>query len=404
VVTTGRGRFGNRRPDPWFVRLLAVSLLVHTSVGLARPMVSYRVLELGVSASYLGVVSAVFALVPLVVGITIGRWVDQYGPRRFQIVGAVMLAVSGLGLGLLDGLAGIMAMFALCGLAHMLMMVATQTTVANESGDDTIDHWFGYYTFVASIGQLLGPMLGGLVAGGVGAAGGTRWALLVGGAIAVLCVPFAVTIPSDVGRPRRDEGDADDADDAKPVAAVRSVLSTPGLTGSLLVSFIVIATVDILTVYLPALGEERGWSVGAVSALLVARAAASTVSRIGIGWLVARVGRIRLLFSSVLVAGLAVVALPLAGSLAAAMVAMVVAGLTLGLCQPLTMAWVATETTPRTRGRALSVRISANRLGQVTVPAAAGLVAGFAGTAGVLGVVGSAVLATGVVVRRAASR
>jgi MFS family permease len=404
-MTTGRGRSGRRRFDPWFVRLLAVGLLVHTSVGLARPMVSYRVLELGVSASYLGVVSAMFALVPLVVGITIGRWVDEYGPRRFQVTGSVMLAVSGLGLGLLGGIAGVMAMFALFGLAHMLMMVATQTTVANEAGEGTIDSWFGYYTFVASIGQLLGPMLGGLVAGGVGADDGTRWALLVGGAIAVLCVPLAVTIPHDVGRARRDADDAGaDADDARPVAAVRSVLATPGLAGSLLVSFVVIATVDILTVYLPALGEERGWSVGAVSALLVARAAASMASRIGMGWLVARVGRIRLLFSSVLIAGLAVLALPLTGSLPAAMVAIVVAGLTFGLCQPLTMAWVATETTPRTRGRALSVRISANRLGQVTVPAAAGLMAGFAGTAGVLGVVGSAVVATGVVVRRADRR
>ncbi|HYJ70037.1 MAG TPA: MFS transporter [Nocardioidaceae bacterium] len=403
-MTTGRGRVGKPRPNSWFIWLLAVSLLVHTSVGVARPMVSYRVLELGVSASYLGVVSAMFAVVPLVVGITIGRWVDQYGPRRFQIVGAVMLAVSGLGLGLLDRMAGIMAMFALCGLAHLLMMVATQTTVANESDDDTIDRWFGYYTFVASIGQMLGPLIGGLVAGGVGGVDGTRAALLVGGGIAVLCVPLAVAIPSGVGRPRRVEGDAEGDADAKPVAAIRSVLSTPGLTGSLLVSFIVIATVDILTVYLPALGEERGWSVGAVSALLVARAAASTVSRIGIGWMVARVGRIRLLFLAVLISGLAVVALPLAGSLPAAMVAMVVAGLALGLCQPLTMAWVATETTPRARGRALSVRISANRLGQVTVPAAAGLMAGFAGTAGVLGVVGSAVLATGVVVRRADGR
>src|SRR5262245_8349219 len=135
-MTKGRGRLGMRRLDPWFVRLLAVTLLVHASVGLARPMVSYRVLELGVSASYLGLVSAMFALVPLAVGITVGRWVDQYGPRRFQVVGAVMLAVSGLGLGLLDGMAAIMATFAVFGLGHLLLMVATQTTVANESRDD----------------------------------------------------------------------------------------------------------------------------------------------------------------------------------------------------------------------------------------------------------------------------
>ncbi|MPZ62782.1 MAG: hypothetical protein GEU93_16100 [Propionibacteriales bacterium] len=69
------------------------------------------------------------------------------------------------------------------------------------------------------------------------------------------------------------------------------------------------------------------------------------------------------------------------------------------MCQPLTMAWVAAETTPETRATAMSVRIVANRLGQVTVPALAGLVAGFAGVAGVLWVTGTAVAAVGFVIR-----
>jgi MFS family permease len=375
-----------------------VVLLVHTAVSLVRPMVSYRVLELGVPARYLGLVAVAFALVPLVVGIAIGRRVDRRGPRRFQIAGVVLLAASGLGLGLLGGLRGVVAMFAVFGMGHLLVMVAVQTTVANESRADNLDRRFGQFTLVASAGQLVGPMLGGLVASHAGS-NGTRWALLLGGAIAVLAVPLSIAAPAHLGRARRVER-APDATEPEPPMSLRSVLATPGLTGSLWVSFIAIAAVDILVIYLPALGEERGLSVGAVSALLTMRAAASMVSRIGIGWMVARIGRLRLLFASVLIAGLAVAALPFATSLATAMIPMFVAGFALGLCQPLTMAWVANETTPDTRGTALSVRIAANRMGQVTVPAAAGLVAGFAGTAGVLWVVGGSVVATGVAVRR----
>jgi MFS family permease len=116
--------------------------------------------------------------------------------------------------------------------------------------------------------------------------------------------------------------------------------------------------------------------------------------------MVVRIGRIRLLFVSVLTAGFAVATLPFASSFWVALVPIVVAGFALGLCQPLTMAWIATETSAESRGTAMSVRIAANRLGQVTVPATAGLVAGFAGTAGVLWVVGGAVVATGMAVRR----
>ena len=380
---------------------------MHVSVNLIRPMVSYRVLELGVPARYLGLISASFALVPLAVGIAVGRRVDRFGPRGFQIGGAVLLAVSGLGIGLFANLSGLVVMFVFFGLGHLLVMVAAQTTVANESSEDQLDRRFGQFAFFAAIGQLVGPMLGGLVATHMGA-NGTRWALLVGGVIAVLSVAPAIAAPAQAGRVRpidRDPDDADPDDDGPPpTTSLRSVLGTPGLTGSLIVSLVVIAAVDIVVVYLPALGEERGLSIAAVSALLTARAGASMVSRIGLGWMVDRLGRIRLLFVAVVISGLALVALPFTTSLASAMVAMVISGFVLGLCQPLTMAWVATETSAETRGTAMSIRLSANRLGQVALPAAAGLMAGFAGTAGVLWVAGTAVVATGAAVRQGRPR
>src|SRR5690606_31647506 len=53
---------------------------------------------------------------------------------------------------------------------------------------------------------------------------------------------------------------------------------------------------------------------------------------------------------------------------------MVVIGLGLGLGQPLTMAWVAARAPKAMRGLALGIRLSGNRLGQLVLPAAAGLV------------------------------
>jgi MFS family permease len=396
-ATVGR-RSWIRRPDPWFVRLLAVVLCVHVAVNLIRPMVSYRVLELGVPARYLGLVSASFALLPLAVGILVGRRIDRLGPRRFQLSGAALLAASGLGLGFVDQVGGIVALFAVCGLGHLLAMVAAQTTIANESADDTLDRRFGLFAFVAAVGQLVGPLLGGLVAGAVGP-DGTRWALLVAGVVAGFALPPAAAIPARVGRSAA-HGSPAEAEAARD-DGLRSLFTQRGLFASLLVSFIVIATSDILIVYLPALGEERGLSVQEVSALLAVRAAATMLSRIGLGWIVDRVGRIRLLLVAVLTAGIAVATLPFTSSMATAIPSMFVAGFALGLCQPLTMAWVATQTSADRRGTAMSVRLTANRLGQVTVPAAAGLMAGFAGTAGVLWVVGGAIVATGLAVRRA---
>src|SRR5690606_11704006 len=104
-----------------------------------RPMVSYRALELGVPVRYLGLVSASFAVVPLAVGIMVGRRIDRVGPRRFQVCGAALIAASGIGLGLVDRVGGVVALFAVCGLGHLLAMVAAQTTIANESSESTLD-------------------------------------------------------------------------------------------------------------------------------------------------------------------------------------------------------------------------------------------------------------------------
>lgn len=373
-------------------------LCVHVAVNLMRPMVSYRVLELGVPPRYLGLVSAAFALVPLAVGITVGRRVDRIGPRRFQIAGAAMLAGSGVGLGFVDQVSWVVALFAVCGLGHLLAMVAAQTTIANESTDDNLDRRFGYFAFVAAFGQLVGPLLGGLVAGAVGP-DGTRWALLVAGVVAIFGLPPAMAMPSNVGRPSPAEPSSG-ADRSTSPGSLRSLFARRGLLASLTISFAVIATTDILIVYLPALGEERGLSVQEVSALLAVRAGASMVSRIGIGWMVARLGRVRLLLLGVVTSGVAVAMLPFTSTLMTALLPMFVAGFALGLCQPLTMALVATQTGADQRGTAMSVRIAANRLGQVTIPAAAGLMAGFAGTAGVLWVVGGAMVASALAVRR----
>jgi hypothetical protein len=69
-------------------------------------------------------------------------------------------------------------------------------------------------------------------------------------------------------------------------------------------------------------------------------------------------------------------------SLVAAAFVVVGLGITLGLPQRLTMAWVVNIATPSSRGRALGLRLTANWLAQSTVPAGFGLVAAPLGTAG----------------------
>ena len=73
-----------------------------------------------------------------------------------------------------------------------------------------------------------------------------------------------------------------------------------------------------------------------------------------------------------------------------------IAGLALGAGQPLTMSWLAETAPTGYRGTAMSLRLMANRVGQVALPGAIGLVAAGAGVTGVLGVTAAGLVTAGV--------
>ena len=61
---------------------------------------------------------------------------------------------------------------------------------------------------------------------------------------------------------------------------LRDLLFAPGLTTIIVVSVITVVAQDLIVVYLPLLGSERGLSVDAVGTLLAIRAVASMLSRL----------------------------------------------------------------------------------------------------------------------------
>jgi sugar phosphate permease len=179
------------------------------------------------------------------------------------------------------------------------------------------------------------------------------------------------------------------------------LISARGVPAGMFASLALLATVDVLTAYLPVLGVQRGISPAVVGALLSLRAATSIISRVLIPWMIPRLGRIRLLAASAAGSALLTAALPLSGSIAVLGALLAAAGFLLGIGQPLTMSMVVHAVPSDTRGTALAIRLTGNRFGQVATPAAAGLVAGAAGVSAAFWLLGGLLgLAALAVVRR----
>lgn len=370
--------------------LLVQSALVQAITFLLRPASTYQAISLDVPPAALGAIGATFAIVPLALAVPVGGLVDRVGEKRVTLAGTVLLVGSSATfLWGSDSVAGLVIANALLGAGHLGCVIGQQALVANIAGpgrDDPagagrLDAWFGYYTFVASAGQAVGPSLLGLV-GGTSVQPDTRaiFTVALGMCAAQLALSFLL--------PRHTA--ASGADGRQPGGFV-TLLRTSGLARALTTSAIILAAVDLTLVYLPALGADRDLGAGVVGALLTVRAVFSMASRLTLGWMARRLGRTRLMALSIIISGLSLGACALPVPVWALLVAVAAMGLGLGVGQPLTMSWLTEQAPPGRRGQALSLRLAGNRLGQVLVPAGIGLVAGGSGAAVVLAATGAVV-------------
>ena len=374
---------GRRRPGtaggwpPWLVRVLVAVALTQSALNLARPATSYRALALGADARAIGLITAAYAVVPVLVALRLGRLADRRSPAPLFVAGTLGLAAGCALLAVAVSLPQLALASAVLGFGHLAFMVGGQTLIGVQSDADRQDRDYGLYTALTSLGQLVGPALAGFVLAGSGArpsVEATTGAFLLATALALLALPFSWHVRA---RRRREAGPVPD----QPGGTGLRLLRVPGLPAGLLVSLALLAAVDLLTAYLPVLAEQAGIGPGVVGLLLSLRAVGSIASRLLLGRLVARWGRVRLLVGSTLGSAALLAALPLFSSAWAWAALLIVSGVLLGVGQPLTMVLVVRAAPDGARGSALAMRLTGNRLGQVAVPAAAGLAAGAAGAA-----------------------
>jgi MFS family permease len=383
-------RFLRRLVSPWFVRLMLVTGVAQLVVTAIRPLITYQSIAAGAGAMEVGLITAAFSALSLFAAIPLGKAVDRHGEVGFLVLGCVTVTVTLVALMLPLSLALLGLCTAVLGLGHLVMVASAQTLIAKGTSLDVRDGRFATLTGINGTIQVAGPALTGLVIGGVVAStdaesGSLPKADLVFGIVAVgglLACLSAVSLKLRPGAlTRRKSAELRDTR-----RAVRRVMALPAVPTAMLASMTVLTCVDLLTAYLPVLGEAHGLTVRTVGLLLAAEGVTAMLVRFSMLRLIARFTRRRLLVITMGLAGAAVAAIPVAVELLDQPVPvlfalMALAGAGLGVGQPATMAWVATQTPPELRGTSVSIRLTGNRIGLVAVPLCAGALAGSLGVA-----------------------
>jgi MFS family permease len=362
----------------WANKLLISSAITQGAIYVIRPMMTYRALELDATASTIGFIAAIYALFPVLLALTFGRMVGKVGEGRFVIFGTIFIGVSAAILLFADSLTILAIGAALSGLAHLACMVGGQTMVALKSPTDKYEEHFGRYTFSASLGQMMGPILATLVAGSTGVipkstSAAFALALALSALAMVPVISWRNDAPTVVAR----------KEETGTLRAASNLLQKPGMFAAVFMSLAISSTADILVVFLPLYGNENQFSAFSIGVIISIRAATSMASRYFLGRLSARYSTKQLLVTSNAISVVACAAMAFAPNPWVLGAIVFVAGFSLGVGQPLTMSLISQLTVPEERALAVSTRLTGNRLGQFVIPAGAGLLAAGSGTGAV---------------------
>ncbi|MEU9184513.1 MFS transporter [Streptomyces sp. NPDC048484] len=361
---------GNRG---WLLRLVIAFSFAQGAVSMARPAVSYRALALGADERAIGVIAGVYALLPLFAAVPLGRRTDHGRCAPLLPVGVVLIAGGCALSGTADSLVTMAAWSGVMGLGHLSFVIGAQSLVARQSAPHEQDRNFGHFTIGASLGQLVGPIAAGALIGGPDMAGTSALALLVAGGVAAVSFVSLWRIEHRTpSTSRTGQGER---------VPVYRILRTRGVPAGIFISLAVLSATDILTAYLPVVGEHRGIAPSVIGLLLSLRAAATIACRLVMTPMLRLLGRAALLTTTCLLAALLCAGIALPMPVWGLAVILAVLGFCLGVGQPLSMTTVVQAAPDDARSTALALRLTGNRLGQVAAPAAAGLIAGVAGVA-----------------------
>lgn len=376
-----------RSPRRFPVVAVATFFFVMGAMG-SRPVVPLYAVELGIGAGEIGVLVAVFALIPLLLATVAGSWMDRHGMGRALVWSA---AIGGLGLVLpflVPGRTGLYLSQLVAGSGFTVFILAGQ----NLAGRGARDVWqrersVAVFSLGVALGSLLGPLIGGLLGDHMG----YGWSFLVLGLLSLLSIGFAV--PLIDGDRRSEERRQQAAAPASLRNPLRILGYHPYMGRAFLVSVLILIAKDMYVAYFPLYALAAGLSASWVGVIIAVHNGGGVVMRFLMLPLVRLLGKNRLIMITILFSGACFLALPLTGELIPLAAISLLMGLGLGIGQPLSITRTFNLSPPDRIGEVLGFRLACNRFTQLVTPLVVGGLVTVAGVSGIFVIIGAILVA-----------
>ncbi|WP_285313427.1 MFS transporter [Pseudarthrobacter sp. fls2-241-R2A-168] len=370
-----------RDPLPRDIKvMLAAAFLIALGFGLVAPVLPQFARTFGVGNTEASVIVAIFAFMRLVFAPAGGSLIGKLGERPVYVAGLLIVAGSTAACAFAQDYWQLLLFRGLGGAGSVMFTVASMALVIRLAPPESRGRVSGAYASAFLVGNVCGPIVGGLLAGF-----GLRIPFL---AYAAALIVAALVVQTQLSHQRRGSADAQQR---APEMNFGQALATGAYRAALTSSFangwgtfgVRMATVPLLAAAVFGAGPEAAGLALAVFA--AGNAAALTFS----GRLADSMGRRPLMIAGLLVAGSATAAIGFADQLGWFLAASAVAGVGSGLFGPAQQAAVADVIgNERSGGKVLAVYQMVSDVGAIVGPIVAGLLADRLGYGWAFGVTG----------------
>ena len=144
--------------------LILIAFAFHfTRHGISFPLIPLLAENFGAAPSEIGFVVGAFGLIGVFLSIPLGGLIDRVGPKRMLVFGVISNIANAAILLHASTISELIIAQMIAGLAFTLIIVGSQALISKILNASERDKAFGLLTVGASIGQGLGPVLGGFL-------------------------------------------------------------------------------------------------------------------------------------------------------------------------------------------------------------------------------------------------
>ncbi|HWS74881.1 MAG TPA: MFS transporter [Quisquiliibacterium sp.] len=336
-------------------------MLGHAAFTASRLTGSLAAIRLDAPTVVVGLLLSLYSVAPMLLSISMGRWIDRTGTRMPMLIGAVTMGLGLLAPALLLSVPALCVNSVLVGLGFIVFHMCIQKMTGElAEGAERVRN-FGLLAVALSISGFSGPIVAGFIIdhAGEGASFAAAFgvsSLMVGAALVLLkwrwrfdARPVSVT-PGAVGGRTLD------------------LLRTPLMRRIFIAVTLLAAAWDVHMFLVPIQGSRIGLSASQIGMVLGAFSAATFVVRLAMPVFARRLSEWQMVGGAQAIAALVYFTFPMVGSHYGLMGLAFVLGLGIGLGHPAVMAMVQGATPPGRTGEAVGLRMMVANASQTFLP------------------------------------